>query len=120
MRPMRTTVGLVAVVVAAVAIPSGAWLAFNLAMAGNGSCPTALLEGTLVKDEGTLAVKTEWGPDPASVAWPFGYSVEERDGELVLTHLFGVVAHVGDAVAMGGGEGGAVADFRACGPVSVG
>jgi hypothetical protein len=99
----------------------GAWLAMGLALGTTSwGCPTALLEGRLVEQDGTLAVQSPYGGPPATVAWPFGYAVERRDGELVLTRVFQVVAHAGDDISMGGGEGGAEADFRGCGLVTLG
>jgi hypothetical protein len=112
------TMGVVIAVV--LAIVGAGWLAFRLATASDGGCPTALVQGTLVESDGTLAVETEWSPDPVTITWPFGYAVERRDGELVLTRVFGVVARAGDEVSIGGGEGGPGTDFRGCGPIALG
>jgi hypothetical protein len=118
MSTMRLLVGLA---VFGAAVVGGAWLAVSLVMGTTSlGCPTALLEGTLVEQDGTLAVQSPYGGRPVTVAWPFGYAVERRDGELVLTRVFGVVARAGDDISVGGGEGGAEADFRGCGVVTLG
>lgn len=94
-------------------------LAFALATAGPGGCPTALLEGTLVERDGTLAVASAFDGTVVGVRWPFGYGVGEENGTLTLTRVFATVARAGDTVSMGGGSGdGGV--FAACGPVAVG
>lgn len=101
-------------------VVGGGWLGFNLAMAGPGGCATALLQGTLVESDGTLAVQGPGGGPPAAVHWPFGYAVERRDGRLVLTRLFQVVAREGDVVGVGGGMLDDDATFDGCGPVTLG
>lgn len=85
--------------------------------AGALGCPAALLEGDLVEDGGTLAVRSSGGA-LVGVDWPLGYGVGTEDGRLVLTRLFVVVARPGDRVSMGGGEGGEHR-FRACGPIAI-
>jgi hypothetical protein len=89
-----------------------------LATAGPFGCATALLQGTLVELDGTLAVASVPGGHVTRVEWPFGYRVGEEDGTLTLTRVFTTVAREGDLVSMGGGEGGP--GFRACGPVTLG
>ena len=116
---IRVVVAIIAIPAFLVALAGGAWLAWNLALAGPGGCPTALVQGTLVEDGGTLAVATEWSPDPVAILWPFGYAVERRDGELALTRVFQVVARAGDEVSIGGADGGG-GSFRGCGPISLG
>jgi hypothetical protein len=93
-------------------------LAIALASAGPFGCATALLQGTLVEMDGTLAVASVPGGHVTRVEWPFGYGVGEEDGALTLTRVFTTVAREGDLVSMGGGEGGP--GFRACGPVTLG
>lgn len=113
---------LLAILVPLVAgIGGGMLLAMNLAMAGPGACPTALLQGTLVELDGTLGVRSIPGDGLVRVSWPFGYGVA-RDGDtLVLTRVFGTVAREGDLVSMGGGAAnGSGPDFVACGPVALG
>jgi hypothetical protein len=85
-----------------------------------GGCPTALLEGTLVEQDGTLAVRTTQGGAIARVQWPFGYSVGEENGKLTLTRVFITVAREGDPVSMGGGSSSDDRVFFACGTVAVG
>lgn len=92
-------------------------LALALSTAGLAGCPQALLQGTLVEHEGTLAVAAPDGT-VTPVEWPFGYGVGEEDGTLTLTRPFTTVAREGDLVSMGGGAGGA--GFRGCGPVTPG
>jgi hypothetical protein len=105
--------------VAALAVVGGALaLGFALAAAGPGACPTALLQGTLVEREGTLAVASVPGGAIVEVAWPFGYGVERGDGTLTLTRVFMPVAAVGDQVSLGGGADGG--GFVGCGPVALG
>ena len=94
-------------------------LAVALATAGPFGCPTALLQGTLVELDGTLAVAAVPGGGVTRVEWPFGYGVVgDEEGRLTLTRMFTTVAREGDLVSMGGGEGGP--GFRACGPVTLG
>ena len=106
-------------VLGAIAVTSGTLgLVFALATAGPGGCPTALLQGTLVERDGTLAVAAVPGGGVVRVQWPFGYGVDEQDGTLTLTRVFTTVAREGDLVSVGGGEGGP--GFQACGPVTLG
>ena len=81
-------------------------LGLGLAMAGPGACPTALLQGTLVEREGTLAVASIPGGAIVEVTWPFGYGVDRSDGTLTLTRVFMPVAAEGDEVSLGGGADG--------------
>ena len=110
----------VLVVIASLGVAGAALvLASMLAVAGPDGCPTALLEGTLVEQSGTLAVKSAFDGTAVAVRWPFGYGGGEENGTLTLTRVFATVAREGDTVSMGGGEGGAGV-FAACGPVAVG
>lgn len=115
---MRKLVALVA----ALAVTGGAlYLGFMLVVAGPGACPTALLQGTLVKHDGTLAVAAIPGGGVAAFTPPFGYWVgHEDDGTLTLTRVFVTVAREGDQVSMSGGTFGNDAVFSACGPVVLG
>jgi len=117
----RTSLAIGAILAFLVAMAGGAWLAWNLALGGSGACATALMQGTLVEHEGTLAVANPdlGGLTPAIVDWPFGYAVERRDGELVLTRVFMVVAHEGDEISMGGGFTDADDRFDGCGVVAL-
>jgi hypothetical protein len=84
-----------------------------------GACPAALLEGRLVLDE-------RWGPavqgtGPESpivrVVWPFGYTARVDALGIALVGADGMaVAHLGDMLAIGGGEHPA-GGFGACGDV---
>jgi hypothetical protein len=113
-RRMRLIVG----AVVALAVVGGGSLAYRLVIAGPSGCPTALLQGTLVERDGTLAVAAIPGGRVVGVEWPFGYGVGTEDGTLTLTRVFMTVAREGDLVSVGGGEGGP--GFRACGPVTLG
>lgn len=95
-------------------------ITFLVVLQGGGAlgCPTAGLDGELVEDGATLAVRSAHGGSVVGVEWPPGYGVGTEDGRLVLTRLFVVVARPGDRVTMAGGEGGE-GRFRACGPVAV-
>jgi hypothetical protein len=109
---------LVAAIVAFAVVGGTLALGFALAAAGPGTCPTALLQGTLVEREGTLAVASVPGGAVVDVAWPFGYGVERRDGTLTLTRVFMPVAREGDQVSIGGGSDGS--GFQGCGPIALG
>lgn len=68
-------------------------------------CPAALLEGTLVRQADELVVAPDWGGPLERIDWPFGYSLREDDGVLVVTQQFGgFAAREGDRVRLGGGE----------------
>ena len=78
-------------------------LALPSSLAGCIGCPTALLEGVLVRDGSTLAVDADSG-EVVPVRWPFGYGVRADGDKLVVTDLFGSVkAREGDRVHLGGG-----------------
>lgn len=106
----------------ALAVAAGAlYLGFAiLAGTTTGACPTALLQGILVEQDGTLAVRSVPGGEIATVRWPFGYGVGEENGTLTLTRVFMTVAHEGDPVSMGGGVLADDSEFVACGTVTVG
>jgi len=101
----RTSLAIGAILAFLVAMVGGSSLAWNLALAGSE----------------TLAVANPdlGGLTPAIVDWPFGYAVERRDGELVLTRVFMVVAHEGDEISMGGGFTDADDRFDGCGVVAL-
>jgi hypothetical protein len=106
----------------AVTIAGGAlYLGFAL-LAGTttGACPTALLQGELVEQDGTLAVRSIPGGGVSKVQWPFGYGVGEADGTLTLTRVLITVAREGDLVSMAGGALSDDSLFVACGPVAIG
>jgi hypothetical protein len=115
---MRKLIALVAALVAA----GGALVLGFAVLAGTttGGCPAALLQGTLVEQDGTLAVRSIPGDSVVSVRWPFGYGVGQEDGRLTLTRVFMTVAREGDLVSVGGGAGAHDGEFLACGPVSLG
>jgi hypothetical protein len=105
-----------------VTIAAGAlYLGFAL-LAGTttGACPTALLQGELVEQDGALAVRSIPGGGVSKVQWPFGYGPGEDDGELTLTRVFITVAREGDLVSMAGGVPADDSVFVACGPVALG
>lgn len=114
---MRRAVAAVTLVAAGLVAAGGAIV---LGSASPGSCPDALLTGTLEADPSThgLLVRTDDGP-AMTVAWPIGYGVGTgTNGEPVLTRLFIPVAQPGDRVAIGGGEG-RTTDFVGCGVIDV-
>jgi hypothetical protein len=94
----------------------------SLALGGAGcaSCPTALLEGTLVaNDSGGLAVQAPEGRI-VPVHWPSGVGVGHDGDQLVLTNPLGQpIAHQGEFVSMAGGVPGDSPEFDACGPIAV-
>ena len=94
----------------------------SLALGGAGctSCPTALLEGTLVANgSGGLAVQAPEG-GVVAVHWPSGVGVGHDGDQLVLTNPLGQpVAHQGEFVSMAGGVPGDTPEFVACGPIAV-
>ena len=78
-------------------------LALPGSLAGCG-CPTALLEGVLVRDGDALVVDSGGG-QTTPVRWPAGYGVQAKGDRLVVTDLFGSVkAREGDRVHLGGGQ----------------
>jgi len=111
-----------AVLVFALAMTGGAlWLTMALAMGTTtGSCATALLQGTLVEQDGTLAVESVPPGTVTKVTWPFGYGVGTEGGTLVITRLFTVVAREGDEVSVGGGMLSDDVTFNGCGQVTPG
>lgn len=88
--------------------------------APGGGCATALLQGTLVEQDGTLAVESVPPGTITTVSWPFGYGVGREDGTLTLTRLFTTVARVGDEISVGGGMAADNVTFAACGQVTLG
>ena len=81
-------------------------------------CPNALLEGTLIEQDGELFVATE-DDVLQRVDWPAsGYQVREVDGRLVVAHWLGVKAGEGDFVSLGGGE--YETGWRACSSFTIG
>jgi hypothetical protein len=73
---------------------------------GCSSCRTALLVGTLVEQDGQLGATND-GVHVQRIKWPDWYSVERRDGVLVVADFLGnVKARAGDSVRLGGGENG--------------
>ena len=115
------TRSLVVLAIVGALVAGGGWLAVSLALGTTSwGCPTALLQGTLVELHGSLGVQGPDGGPPGAVSWPFGYGVERRDGALVLTRLFQVVAREGDVVGVGGGVLGNDDVFDGCGAVTIG
>jgi uncharacterized Zn-binding protein involved in type VI secretion len=72
---------------------------------GPRACPTALLEGRLVRhDEAGVAVQGDPNFPPSVVAWPHGWAARDVDGVSDLLDADGrVVAREGDFVSAGGG-----------------
>ncbi len=70
------------------------------------SQPDALLEGELILVDGYLRVETEYSDDKDLLIWPHGYSVRAEGDEIQVLDGDGqVVAVVGEAIKVGGGEG---------------
>lgn len=115
---MRKVVIAAAAIVAAGAVGS---TGIALSTASLGGCPTALLQGTLVRVDGTLGVQPTPPGGAMPVAWPIGYGVRDDQGVLVLTRFLVVdVAREGDTVSVGGGISADDATFQGCGPVTNG
>lgn len=111
----------IVVVLTGFALTAGAlYLSFAL-LAGTttGACPTALLEGVLIEQDGSLAVQSVPEGGVATVQWPFGYGIGEENGTLTLTRVFMTVAREGDLVSMAGGVPADDSVFVACGPISL-
>ncbi len=85
-----------------------------------GGCPTALLQGTLLEQDGTLAIGSVPPGTVSKVSWPFGYGVGDENGTLTLTRLFTIVAREGDEVSVGGGMASDNVTFAGCGQVTLG
>ena len=89
-----------------------------LGTASLGGCPTALVQGTLVRVDGTLGVEPVPPGQVMPVAWPIGYGVRDDQGVLVLTRFLVVdVAREGGTVSVGGGMSADDSTFEGCGPV---
>jgi len=115
---MRKLVIATAAIVAAGAIGSTGVV---LGTASLGGCPTALVQGTLVKVDGTLGVEQVPPGRVMPVAWPIGYGIRDDQGVLVLTRFLVVdVAREGDTVSVGGGMSADDSTFQGCGPVTNG
>lgn len=83
------------------------------------ACPAMLLEGELIRDDGSgFMVRYEDGLVLALI-WPDGYTV--RDGEVreLLDPQGQVVAREGDFISGGGGMTGVDEAFTVCGPFRV-
>jgi hypothetical protein len=95
-------------------------VALTPATAACTGCPTTLLVGTLAEQGQDLVAIHVGGGSPEHLAWPFGFSVQRRNGVLVVTDLFGAVkARAGDTVELGGGERGD-GTWSVCGEINVG
>jgi hypothetical protein len=93
--------------------------AIATAGAGCTGCPTALLSGELVEQEGDLVIATSDTGPAEHIEWPFGYSVHSVDGHVVLSDVLGgVKARAGDTVRLGGGEAES-GSFKVCGLLEV-
>jgi hypothetical protein len=115
---MRKLVIATAAIVAAGAVGSTAVV---LGTASFGGCPTALLQGTLVRVDGTLGVQQTPPGRAMPVAWPIGYGVRDDEGVLVVSRFLVVdVAREGDTVSVGGGMSADDSTFQGCGPVTNG
>ena len=83
------------------------------------ACPLALLGGTLVANDGDLAVDTGRGQTYV-VHWTDGVHVGSAEAGLTLFGFLGdVIAHEGDWVSMGGGYAPGDAFFTPCGGIEV-
>ena len=112
---------LAAILVSLAIAGGGLWLAVAFALGTtSGGCPAALLQGTLVEQDGTLAVESVPPGTVTKVTWPFGYGVSEEDGTLVVTRLFSTVAREGDEVSVGGGMAADNITWAGCGQVTLG
>ncbi len=80
------------------------------------ACMSALLDGTLVVDERWgIAVRGSSGGPIQKVIWPNGFAARSDGDRLALLDAGGhVVAHTGDRVQIGGGEGGSDDAWFAC------
>ena len=84
---------------------------------GPQACPTALLEGTLVRhDEAGVAVQGDPNVPATPVVWPHGWAARDVEGVRELLDADGsVVAREGDFVSAGGGMDAADTAFLPCG-----
>ena len=115
---MRRLVIATAAIVAAGAIGSAGIVLGTASLAG---CPTALVQGTLVRVDGTLGVEPVPPGQVMPVAWPIGYGVRDDQGVLVLTRFLVVdIPREGDTVFVGGGMSRDDSTFQGCGPVTSG
>jgi hypothetical protein len=72
---------------------------------GGGPFMAALLEGTLIVEQGCLRVRPAWKGPSYLVIWQPDYYLTETEGALeILDRSGAVVARVGEPIAMGGGE----------------
>src|SRR3990172_8804328 len=115
---MRKFVIVTAAILAAGAVGSAGIV---LGTASLGGCPTALVQGTLVRVDGTLGVEPVPPGQVMPVAWPIGYGIRDDRGVLVLTRFLVVdVAREGETVSVGGGMSANNSTFQGCGPVTHG
>jgi hypothetical protein len=84
---------------------------------GPRACPTALLEGVLVRhDEAGMAVQGDPNFPPTPVMWPHGWAARDVEGVRDLLDADGrVVGREGDFVSAGGGMNAANTAFVPCG-----
>jgi hypothetical protein len=82
------------------------------------ACPGALLEGELLRDDGSGFIVRHAEGFITPVTWPVGYSVRDGERRELLDPGGSVAASEGDLVALGGGDDGAGA-FVVCGPFAV-
>ena len=98
-------------------------LALAVATGANGcaqGCPSALLTGVLVEQEGDLFVQPESGGGLERVIWPSGFAIRRDGNRLAVTDPSGrAVAHADDIVRIGGGET-VPGTWQACGRFEVG
>ena len=89
---------------------------------GCSGCPTALLEGTLVRDDGAeMAVHNAEVDVIYPIAWPAGWSSRDIDGVLHVYHGGGqAVGAEGDRFSAGGGfSPGPDEVFMPCGEIRI-
>ena len=88
---------------------------------GCGGCPTALLEGTLVRDGAEMAVRQAEVDVTSPVAWPAGWTTREVDGVMYLVRGAGqVIGAEGDRFSAGGGfSPGPDEVFEPCGGIDI-
>src|SRR3990172_9111494 len=115
---MRKFVIVTAAILAAGAVGSTGIVLGTASLAG---CPTALVQGTPVRGDGTRGGEPVPPGQVMPVAWPIGYGVRDDQGVLVLTRFLVVdIAREGDTVSVGGGMSRDDSTFQGCGPVTNG
>jgi hypothetical protein len=98
--------------------PSPTQVALKTQPAGS-VCMDALTVGVLVVESESGAGLQGSGGVVAPVIWPTGWTARNDAGSVAIVDASGaIVAHVGETVSMGGGNGSG-GDWYACAPVHV-